>query len=111
MVMYTKQNSLGRFGKRWGCLATDIISIIETELGRRLSRFELDACVGRWHRSEHVLVCNYKHHEILFPEPGGWESAADPEWHFLIFDKDGNKAAGRNAALYDLMDLFGIVRS
>lgn len=108
MIMFTKQANLGRFGKRWGCLATCLINIIENELERRLTPLERKACIGAWHESENVLISNYKHHEILYPEPSKWDSEADPEWHFLVFDRDGNRDAGRLSALRDLMSLLGV---
>ena len=105
MIEYSKQDRLGRFGSRWACYATSIINIIETELGRGLHDKEIARCIGiMFLDDEDILLCNYKDHRQLSPEPEGWNINDDPEQHFLILQR----TVGQNNLLRKLAYSFHI---
>lgn len=100
MIDYTTQDKLGRFSERWGCYATCLINIIETEKNRSLSEFERYASIGAMFVGERVLLSNYKNHENVYGDIKGWGAVADPELHFLVVNQ--------NKAIRGLLDAFNI---
>lgn len=95
---YTRQKELGKFGARWGCYATCLINIVETELYKKLSDDQIYQAIGAWFVSGNVLLANYKDHNSIKDVKDGWSEEADPEYHFYI--------VSQQKALQTLADLF-----
>ena len=98
MIDYTTQDRLGRFGDRWGCYATCLVNIIETEKGRRLNDDETFMAVGEMFVGEQIYMANYKDHAHPDLDTYGWSEKEDPELHFFV--------ANQEKALKGLTDLF-----
>ena len=87
-MIYTKQNELGVFGARWGCLATCLINVAESDLQRKLLTSEIYQTLGNWLMNKSVLLCNYKNHRELDDHLWDWSPEQNPEWHFYVWDRE-----------------------
>lgn len=101
-MQVSKQNQFGRFSARWGCKFTCGANIIEIERGIPFTKFERLAVLGFTYDSEEFLMANYKDHERIGTEQSGWDSEADPEWHFMGMDKTMHDFVVGLAALFDI---------
>lgn len=90
---YTLQHELdsGGFGERWACLFVVPMNAVEHTRGKKATPVESSIIIGEAFRTLAVSMSNYKHDKYVRPKktpPIGWDSKANPEWHYLVEDMD-----------------------
>ena len=88
-MTYTIQADLDSTGlaARWACTFCGFINAAEYTRQRIATQSELDRVIGRAFRERYAAMANYKNDATVsppVPDLKGWDSVANPEWHYLV---------------------------
>jgi hypothetical protein len=81
-AIFSKQSRFGPYGKRWACLVTACLNVVEAELVRNLSIFEIKAAIGDLFLGTNVALANFAWWDrpLDFPKTAQEWSDAPSAW-------------------------------